>query len=51
MTLTLSKCELGSLSGLPNTQNLISGVKTLCFEMFLILLERSQIVDVENGLA
>jgi hypothetical protein len=36
--------------GLPETQSLIAGVKTPRIGMFLILLERSWNVDVQNGL-
>jgi hypothetical protein len=48
MTLTLPKCGLGSPPGLLNTQSSIAGVKTPCLNVFFILLERSQSVDVEN---
>jgi hypothetical protein len=43
---TLPKMGLGSPLGLPKTQNSIVGVKTPCIEVFFIMLERSQIVDV-----
>jgi hypothetical protein len=49
--LTLPKMGLGSPPGLPKPQNVISGVKTPCIEMFFISLERSWRVDVQNGLA
>ncbi len=51
MRLTLSKMELGSLSGLSKIQSSIIGVKTPCIEVFFISLESYQSVDVENGLA
>jgi hypothetical protein len=50
MTLTLPKCGLGSPLGLLDIQSSIAGVKTPCLEVFFIPLERSQSVDVENGL-
>jgi hypothetical protein len=40
-----------SPSGLLKIQKTIAGVKTPHIEMFLIPLERSQSVDVQNGLA
>jgi hypothetical protein len=49
--LTFPKMGLGSLSGLPKTQNTIVGVKTPCIEVIFIPLESSLSVDVQNGLA
>jgi hypothetical protein len=51
MIFTLSKWGLGSLSGLPKLQSLISEVKTLCIEGLFIPLKSYQSIDVENGLA
>jgi len=51
MRLTLPKWGLGSLSGLPKLQSLITGVKTPHIGEFFISLESYQSVDVENGLA
>jgi hypothetical protein len=51
MTLTFPKWGLGSPSGLPRFQSLISGVKTPHIEAFFISLESYQIFYVENGLA
>jgi hypothetical protein len=51
MKLTLPKVGTWSLPRLPKTQGLIAEVKTPFIEVFFILLERSQSVDVENGLA
>jgi len=48
---TLPKMGLGSPRGLPKIQNSIIGVKTPQCEMFFILLEIFQSVDVQNGLA
>jgi len=48
--LTLPKMGLGSPMGLPKTQSVIAGVKTPRIEAFFIPLERSQSVDVKNGL-
>jgi len=48
--LTLPKMGLGSPPRLPKTQNAIVGVKTPCIEVFVIPLERSWSVDVQNGL-
>jgi hypothetical protein len=49
--LTLLKMRVWSPPGLPKTQKMIIGVKTPRIEMFIIPLERSQSVDVQNGLA
>jgi hypothetical protein len=49
--LTLPKMGLGSPPGLSKTQSSIAGVKTPCIDVFFIPLERSQSVDVRNGLA
>jgi hypothetical protein len=51
MKLTLPKLGTWSPPGLSKTQSLISGVKTPCIGLFLILLKRSQSVDVQNDLA
>jgi hypothetical protein len=51
MRFTLSKWELGSLSGLLKFQSSIVGVKTPRLVAFFISLESYQNVDVENGLA
>jgi hypothetical protein len=51
MKLTLPKLGTWSPPGLPKTQSLISGVKTPRIGVFLISLERSWSVDVQNGLA
>jgi hypothetical protein len=51
MTLTLPKWGFRSPLGLPKIQNSIVGAKTPHLEVFLIPLERSSSVDVENGLA
>ncbi len=51
MRLTLPKVGTWSPSGLPRLQSSISEVKTACLEVFFIPLERSQSVDVQNGLA
>jgi hypothetical protein len=49
--LTLLKMGLGSPMGLLKTQNSIAGAKTPRINVIFILLERSQSVDVLNGLA
>jgi hypothetical protein len=51
MKLTLSKLGTWSPLGLPKTHSLITRVQTPRIEMFLISLERSWSVDVQNGLA
>jgi hypothetical protein len=51
MTLTLPKWGLGSPPGLSKLQSGIAGVKTPCIEVFFILLESYESVDVENELA
>jgi hypothetical protein len=57
LPLTLPKMGLGSPLGLesplglPKIQNSIAKVKTPRIEMFFIPLERSQNVNVQNGLA
>jgi hypothetical protein len=51
MTFTFPKCGLESPLGLPNTQSYIAEFKTPGLEILFIPLERSQSVDVENGLA
>jgi hypothetical protein len=51
MKLTLPKLGTWSPPGLPKIQSLISGVKTPRIGAFLISLERSWSVDVQNGLA
>jgi hypothetical protein len=51
MKLTLPKLGTWSPPGLPKTQSLISGVKTPRIEVFFISLERSWILNVQNGLA
>jgi hypothetical protein len=43
--------ETWSPPGLPKTQSSIAGVKTPRLEVLFISLERSQSLDVENGLA
>jgi len=48
---TLPKMGLGSPLGLPKTQSVIARVKTHRIETFLIPLERSSNVHVQNGLA
>jgi hypothetical protein len=51
MRLTLPKVGTWSPPGLPRLQSSIAEVKTPWLEVFFIPLERSQSVDVENGLA
>jgi hypothetical protein len=51
MKLTLPKLGTWSPLGLPKTQSLIAGVKTPRVGAFLISLESSSSVDVQNGLA
>jgi hypothetical protein len=51
MRLTLPKVGTWSLLGLPQLQSSIAEVKTPRIEVFFIPLERSQSVNVENGLA
>ncbi len=51
MKLTLPKVGTWSPPGLPKTQSLIAGVKTPRIWVFLMSLERSWSVDVQNGLA
>ncbi len=51
MTLTLPKWGLGSLSGLPKLQSLITEVKIPRIETFFTSLESYQSVNVKNGLA
>ncbi len=51
MKLTLPKMGTWSPLGLPKTQSSIVGVKTPRIGMLFIPLERSWIVDVQNGLA
>jgi hypothetical protein len=50
MTLTLSKCGLGSPPGLPKTQSSIVGVKIPHLEVLFISLEKSWSVDVKMAL-
>jgi hypothetical protein len=47
----LEKLEVGSLSGLPNVQSSIEKGKTPRIGVFLVSLERSWNVDIENALA
>jgi hypothetical protein len=47
----LEKLEVGSLPGLPNVQSSTARPKTPCIKVFLVSLERSCNVDIENGLA
>jgi hypothetical protein len=47
----LEKLEVGSLSGLPNVESSIARGKTPRIEVFLVSLERSWNVDIENALA
>jgi hypothetical protein len=51
MTFTFPKWGLGSPPRLLKFQSLISRVKTLRLEAFLISLESYQSADIENGLA
>jgi hypothetical protein len=51
LSLTHPKMGLRSTLGFPKTQNTIARVKTPHIEVFLIPLERSWSVDVQNGLA
>jgi len=51
MRLTLPKVGIWSPLGLLQLQSSIAEVKTPCFEVFFILLERPWSVDVKNGLA
>jgi hypothetical protein len=51
MKLTLTKVRTWSPLGLLKIQSSSSGVKTPCIGVFLIPLERSWSVDVQNGLA
>jgi hypothetical protein len=48
---TLPKMGLGNHSGLLKTHSAIAGIKTPCIGAFLVSLERSWSVDVQNGLA
>jgi hypothetical protein len=48
---TLPKVGSWSLTGLPNTQSSIAGVKSPCIWVFLVSLKSSWSVDVQNGLA
>jgi hypothetical protein len=50
MKLTLPKLGTWSPPGLPKTQSLMAGVKTPCIRVFLVSLERSWSLDVQNGL-
>jgi hypothetical protein len=50
MTLTLSKCGLGSFLGLSKFQILIAGVKTPRLDVFFISLESYRNVNIKNGL-
>jgi hypothetical protein len=47
----LEKLEVGSLSGLPDVQSLTARGKTPRISKFLVSLESSWNVDIENGLA
>ncbi len=47
----LEKVKIWSPPGLPNVQSSIARPKTPRIEVFLVSLERSSSVDVENGLA
>jgi len=47
----LEKLEIWSPPGLPNVQSSIERLKTPLIEVFLVSLERSWNVDIENGLA
>jgi hypothetical protein len=47
----LEKLEVWSPSGLPNVQSSTTRHKTTRIEAFLVSLERSWNVDIENGLA
>jgi hypothetical protein len=47
----LEKLEVRSLSGLPNVQSSTAREKTTCIGVFLVSLERSSNVDIENALA
>jgi hypothetical protein len=47
----LEKVRIGSPPGLPNVQSSTARPKTPRIEVFLISLERSWSVDIENGLA
>jgi hypothetical protein len=47
----LEKLEVGSLLGLPNVQSSTARPKTPRIRVFLVSLERSWNVDIENGLA
>jgi hypothetical protein len=46
----LEKVRIWSPSGLPNVQSSTARPKTPCIEVFLVSLERSWSVDIENGL-
>jgi hypothetical protein len=48
---TWKKVRIWSPPGLPNVQSSTARPKTLCIEVFLMSLERSWSVDIENGLA
>jgi hypothetical protein len=47
----LEKLETWSPPGLPNVQSSTAGPKTPRIGVFLVSLERSRSVDIENGLA
>ncbi len=47
----LEKLEIWSPPGLPSVQSSTARPKTPCIEVFLMSLERSSNVDIENGLA
>ncbi len=47
----LEKLEVGSLPGLPTVQSSTARGKTPCIGVFLVSLERSWNVDIENALA
>jgi len=47
---TLPEMVLGSPLGLPKFQSVIAGAKTPCIGAFLVPLERSWSLDVQNGL-
>jgi len=51
MRLTLPKVGIWNPPGLPQLQSSIAEGKTPCLEVFFIPLERSWIVNVQNGLA
>ncbi len=51
MRLALPKVGTWSSPRLSKLQNSITGIKTLCLDVFFISLERSSSVDIENGLA